>query len=195
MNQKLLFLLTVISCFWGCAQDRHRQEIVYENGKLQKYFYQDDLRGRKDNGLQDASVFLDILDIIKSSDAKALPELGDLPLTRDNLKKRKRTRCYTGIIQNYTNYDVTIPSANSSASLLVPARGWLEYTAWSPSVHLSGYVDGQQVYHQKIVVQPKKYKHMGKDYDFLAEIKPSEPVKEPPPTPRPSSKKRKVLKG
>jgi len=195
MDKKAPFFLILLFLFLGCSVDRHREEIVYENGKLQKYIYLDDLRGRKDKGPEDASVFLDVIDIIKHSDANALPELGDLPLTRDNLKKRKRTRRYIGIIQNYANYDVTVPSVNSSAPLIVPAQGWLEYVVWSPIIHLAGYVDGKQIYQQKIVVQPKKYKYMGKDYDFVAEIKPLAPIKDSVPKTIPSRKKRQVLNG
>ena len=195
MLKKIILILVIKFFLIGCAVDRHRQEIVYENGKLQKYLYLDDIQGRKDSGPENASVFLDVLDIIKRSDAQALPELRDLPFASDNLKKRKRTRLYTGLIQNYANYDITVPSENSGASLRVPAQGWLEYIAWSPTIHLAGYVEGKQVYYQKIVVQPKKYKYMGKEYDFVAEIKPPEPIKEPPPKTAPPSKKRRVLKG
>ncbi|MDP3182223.1 MAG: hypothetical protein Q8M54_05325 [Desulfobaccales bacterium] len=195
MAKNTLFFLILIFLFLGCATDRHREEIVYENGKLQKYLYLDDLRGRKNKGPEDTSVFLDVIDIIKRSDANALPELRDLPLTKSNLKERKRTRSYTGIIQNYSNYEVTVPSVNSSAVLIVPAQGWLEYVVWSPSIHLAGYVEGKQIYQQKIVVQPKKFKYMGKEYDFVAEIKPLAPVKDPVPKTIPSRKKRRVLKG
>jgi hypothetical protein len=195
MDKKTLIFLITLFLFLGCAAESHREEIVYENGKLQKYIYLDDLRGRKDRGREDTSVFLDVIDIIKRSDANALPELGDLPLTKSNLKQRKRTRSYTGIIQNYSNYEVTVPSVNSSAVLIVPAQGWLEYVVWSPSLHLAGYVEGKQIYQQKIVVQPKKFKYMGKDYDFIAEIKPLAPVKGPVPKTTPSRKKRRVLNG
>lgn len=195
MDKKTLIFLITLFLFLGCAAERHMEEIVYENGKLQKYIYLDDLRGRKDRGPEDTSVFLDVIDIIKRSDANALPELGDLPLTKSNLKQRKRTRSYTGIIQNYSNYEVTVPSVNSSAVLIVPAQGWVEYVVWSPSLHLTGYVEGKQIYQQKIVVQPKKFKYMGKDYDFIAEIKPLAPVKDPVPKTTPSRKKRRVLNG
>lgn len=170
MNRKILYIIFIAGLFLGCAVNKHVEEFVYEGGKIQKYKYYDDTSGKYRTGPEGGSVFLDIVDIIKRGDEYALPELRDLPLTEHNLRKRKRTRSYTGVIQNYTKYDISIPASNSAATILVPAQGWMEYTTWSPTVHLDGYVEGQKIYHQKIVVQPKKYKHMGKEYDFVAAI-------------------------
>lgn len=169
MNRKILCLVVIIAFCLGCTYSRHTEELLYEGGKLQKYAYVDDSYG-KSKGPEGASVFMDVLDIIKPGPENALPEFRDLPLTEYNLKKRKRARAYTGVIQNFTKYDISVPSANSAATVIVPAKGWLEYTTWSPTVHLDGYVDGQKIYHQKIVVQPKNFKYMGKEYDFVAQI-------------------------
>ncbi len=83
---------------------------------------------------------------------------------------------YTGVIMNHSKQDISFQSENSGATLVVPARGCLEFIAWSPTFNLLGYVDGKQVYCQMIQVNPKTYQFMCKSYDFIAEIKKEEPA-------------------
>jgi hypothetical protein len=63
-------------------------------------------------------------------DSSALPQLSDLPFP-DSLKSRERPRKYTGIIKNKTKYAVSVPSANSGATLDIPAHSWIEFTTWT----------------------------------------------------------------
>jgi len=86
---------------------------------------------------------------------------------------------FTGVIRNYTPYDVAIPSANSSATIIVPARGWVEYTVWSPRFDLIGYVKGDPFDCQKVQAIPRSVTFQCKNYDFLAEIR--KPELERPP--------------
>ena len=95
---------------------------------------------------------------------------------------------YTGIIRNNTGYDLAIPSLNSGATLVVPAKGYIEYTVWSPNFEVDAYHDGKPFWCDKIKVAPDKYQYMCKKYDFIAEIK-AEPVK-----PKPVPKKRHLKK-
>ena len=92
---------------------------------------------------------------------------------------------YTGVIQNHTQYCISIPSGNSDGTLIVPPGGWIEYVVWAPEFQLMGYVAGQPYYCQKITVVPQKYPFKCKSYDFLAEIKAAEAGK-----PKPVRKKR-----
>lgn len=172
----------------GCAvQDvSHKEEIVYEQGKLQKFTYLDETTGKAGQGAAGSAAFMDAIDILKRSDGGALPELKDLPVPP---RKKKPIHEFTGLIQNYTNYEISIPSQNSDATLIIPAYGWVEYIIWTNRANLFGYVDGKVVFHQKIIVDPQKFKYMGKAYDFLAEIKPP-PEAETKKSPR--RKKRKV---
>lgn len=155
----------------GCTvQDvSHKEEIVYEQGKLQKFTYLDETPRKAGQGAPGSAAFMDAIDILKRSDGGALPELNDLPVPP---RKKKPVHQFTGLIQNYTNYDISIPSQNSDATLIIPAHGWMEYIIWTTRGNLFGYVDGKVIFHQKIIVDPQKYKYMGKAYDFLAEIKP-----------------------
>jgi hypothetical protein len=77
---------------------------------------------------------------------------------------------YTGVIQNHTGHCISVPSANSGGTLIVPPGGWIEYVAWAPEFQLIGYVAGQPYYCRKITVVPKNYAFKCKSYDFLAEI-------------------------
>jgi hypothetical protein len=103
---------------------------------------------------------------------------------------------YAGLIRNFSAYDISIPSEDSSSTLILPARGQLEYTVWKPDVKLFGYIDGIRVYYKSLRVEPKKYTFMGKTYDFLAEVCPELPApimipQQCPSEPEPEPKKRK----
>lgn len=174
MKIKILFTLigALLFCL-GCVTgplDQHTEEIVYEHGKLQRFSYMDKSYGKK----EDSSPFLEAIDIIKQVDPMALPELEDLPLPK--AEKRKKIRAYTGIIKNTTKYDISVPSANSSATLTVPAHGWIEYTVWQRHFNLTSYVNGKPFHCHKINVSPKGYPFMCKSYDFMAVIAKEEPL-------------------
>jgi hypothetical protein len=94
---------------------------------------------------------------------------------------------YEGVIKNHTRYDISIPSDNSGATLVIPAKGWIEYVSWSPNFQMMGYVNGNPLHCQKIQVNPKNYTFMCRSYDFVAEIVAEE---KPPKKPRPVRKKR-----
>jgi hypothetical protein len=91
-------------------------------------------------------------------------------ITFGNADQPSQQPPYTGVIQNKTKYDISFPSGNSDATLIVPARSSMEYQTWYPSFDLIGYVDGKPYYCQKINVNPKNYQFMCKNYDFMAEI-------------------------
>ena len=83
---------------------------------------------------------------------------------------------YTGVIQNKTNHDISFTSENSGGTLIVPARGWIEYTVWKPNVNLIGYLNGKPYFCEKVRVNPQSYPFMCKKYDFVAEIVKAEPA-------------------
>jgi hypothetical protein len=85
---------------------------------------------------------------------------------------------YTGLIKNNTNYDLSIPSLNSGATLIVPAKGMIEYTVWAPKFEVDAYRNGKKIWCDWITVDPDKYQYKCKKYDFVAEI--TKPVKRVP---------------
>ena len=84
-------------------------------------------------------------------------------------------RPYVGLIRNFSACDISIPSHDSSATLVLPARGQMEYIVWQPDVKLFGFIEGKQVYYRSLRVEPRKYTFFGKSYDFLAEVCPDIP--------------------
>lgn len=113
----------------------------------------------------------------------ALPDMRDLPIPV-SLQKGKQVRLYTGIIKNKTRYEVEVPSGNSGANLVIPARGWIEYISWVRRFDLTAYHAGKPFYCMKIFAQPRNYAFMCQQYDFMVEI-----VK-----PEPKSKAKKKMK-
>lgn len=91
-------------------------------------------------------------------------------------------RPYVGLVRNLADVDISIPSANSNATVIVPARRSLELTVWEPQAKIFGYVDGKEVFCQSITVRPKQYSQFCKKYDFLVEM-----FTEPPPSDLPAS--------
>jgi hypothetical protein len=77
---------------------------------------------------------------------------------------------YTGIIKNKTNYEINIPSANSGATLTIPANCWIEYIVWTDKYDVTAYHDGKPFYCLKIAAHPNQYPFMCKNYDFMTEI-------------------------
>lgn len=98
-----------------------------------------------------------------------------LDLASDDEIRGQDIRPYVGLIRNFSALDISIPSADSSATLILPARSQIEYTVWQPSVDIFGYVKGKQVYYDKFRIGRQKYTFMGKSYDFLAEVCPQLP--------------------
>jgi hypothetical protein len=186
---KLLFLVSLPIVGLGCAMqplDHTRREILYEQGKVQKFAYAGDAYGSNRPG--ESQEFLQAIDILRDVDPSVLPHPADLPTASPKQARRK----YVGLIQNFTNYDISIPSDNSGATLIVPAQGWLEYINWGSDVRLKGFVNGKQVYYQSLKAQPGKFKYMGNKYDFMAEIQaPPEPVPEAKPYCPPKRKLKK----
>jgi hypothetical protein len=83
---------------------------------------------------------------------------------------------YTGIIKNKTRYEVSIPSENSGATLVVPPNSWIEYTIWTHKADVTAYRDGKPFYCLKLAAHPHEYPFMCKKYDFMAEIVKPEPT-------------------
>ncbi|OPX19054.1 MAG: hypothetical protein BZ151_11280 [Desulfobacca sp. 4484_104] len=172
VKEKLIFLTLMLSLtITGCVGlvDRHQEEIVYENGKLQKFSYYNETYGGSG---PNSAVFLDAIDIIRRSDSGAMPELKDLPQPK---KRRRIPRSYVGIIKNCTKHEIFIPSQNSQGILTVPPQGWIEFIVWSESFALTAYVDGKPYRCFKIKVHPGEYPFMCQDYDFMAIIGPKAP--------------------
>jgi hypothetical protein len=84
---------------------------------------------------------------------------------------------YMGIIKNKTKYEVSIPSENSDATLVIPPHGWIEYIIWAHQTDVTAYRDGKPFYCLKLSAHPKEYPFMCKQYDFMAEIVKPEPVR------------------
>ncbi len=171
---KFLGLLLLALVLAGCAIDRHVEEILFSEGKLQKYAYYDETYGKKYPADADRALFLDALDTLKSGEGGALPDLNDLPFKKKTYKVPGRA--YTGLIQNHTDYDISFPAANSGATIIVPARSVTEYITWKSKFQLIGYSRGKPSYAKNIHVEPRKYAFREKKYDFMVEIKPDRPV-------------------
>lgn len=189
MPGRILAFLALMSWLGGagCVSgplDRHVEEIQYENGKLRKFSYLDDAYGKKG----DSSNFAAAIDTLRTVDPQAIPELQDLPVP--GLSK-PRTRPYTGIIQNKTNYEVSIPSRNSIGTLVIPPHSWIEYIAWDQFFDVTAYHDGKPFYCLKIHAHPRTYPFMCKKYDFLAEIVKPEPA---PSQYKPMKKRKRAVK-
>lgn len=84
---------------------------------------------------------------------------------------------YVGVIKNQTRYDVYVPSRNSGATLIIPARGFIEYVSYEKDFVVTVYRDGKPFDCLKINAHPHEYAFMCKnDYDFIAEIVKPEPA-------------------
>jgi hypothetical protein len=77
---------------------------------------------------------------------------------------------YTGIIKNNTRYEVSIPSENSDATLVIPPHKWIEYTIWTHKADVTAYHNGTPFYCLKLDANPQAFPFMCKNYDFMAEI-------------------------
>jgi hypothetical protein len=83
---------------------------------------------------------------------------------------------YTGIIKNKTRYEVSIPSENSDATLVIPPHSWITYTIWTHQADVTAYRNGKPFYCLKLTAHPQQYFHMCSKYDFMAEIVKPEPA-------------------
>jgi hypothetical protein len=104
-----------------------------------------------------------------------LPNMQDLPVPA-SIHKNKEVARYTGIIKNRTRHEVSIPSKNSDATLLIPPNDWIEYTIWTRRSDVTAYHNGKPFYCLNLLAHPKAYPFMCKKYDFMAEIVKEEPV-------------------
>jgi hypothetical protein len=94
----------------------------------------------------------------------------------------QNVRAYTGIIKNRTRYEVSIPSENSGATLLISPNDWIEYTIWTPRSDVTAYHNGKPFYCLNLLANPQAYPFMCKKYDFIAEIVKEEPAIRPWPS-------------
>jgi len=104
---------------------------------------------------------------------------GPTLVSQDTTFRGQEIRPYVGLVRNFADVDIAMPSANSNATIIVPAQGAVEYTVWQPNFTLFGYANGKEVYCRRMQVQPKKYSVFCKKYDFLAEIYPEAAVRRP----------------
>jgi hypothetical protein len=77
---------------------------------------------------------------------------------------------YTGIIKNNTSCDFSLMSQNSMGTLILPAKGWIEFVVWDPKFDVVPYYNGKPFGCQKVTVTPKGFPFMCKEYDFMVEI-------------------------
>ena len=108
-------------------------------------------------------------------DASALPGRGELPFPA-NLRNNETARRYTGIIKNKTQYEVSVPSENSDATLVIPPHSWIEYTMWTRRANVTAYHDGKPFYCLTLSADLGEYPFMCSRYDFMAEIVKPEPA-------------------
>lgn len=184
----LRIMVCLFGIMWllsGCSQFYSKEEIVYGDGKLQKFSYVNESQGNKKSEANDSN-FLSAIDVIKKTDPGALPEMSDLPVPPESMRLT-RGKKYTGIIKNNTRYQVSVPSLNSQGTLTIPPFGWIEYISWRKDFDLTVYSDGQPFYCLNISADPRNYQYMCKCYDFIAEIMKPEPVEK-------SKKKRRIRK-
>lgn len=164
MNIKMICLIGVMALVLGCAQDfPSMQSTPYP-----PYSY-NPLVTQVPPGTNPAQPF-DPFEVEQS----ALPALRDLPQPAA-LKRTGPARKYTGIIKNKTGYEVSVPSNNSAATLIIPARGWIEYVSYRSTFDLTAYHDGKPFYCMNINADPRTYDFMCDKYDFMAEIVKPEP--------------------
>ena len=126
-------------------------------------------------------------------DPSALPGGGVLPVPA-NLYNNERARRYTGIIKNKTGYEVSLPSENSDATLVIPPHSWIEYTKWTWRTAVTAYYDGKPFYCLKLVADPRAYSFMCSKYDFMAEIVKPEPMDQPAGKYKPMKKRKRIKK-
>lgn len=167
MNHKTIYLCLALVWLLGCTNMNPGQGSAVSPGatpysKLELEAKQ----GAKDPLIFDPYVM----------EKLALPEMNDLPAPAA-LRDKTPARRYVGIIKNKTGYEVSVPSGNSSSTLIIPARGFIEYVTYTRRIDLTVYQDGKPFYCLKITATPREYAFMCDKYDFMAEIVKPEPKK------------------
>jgi hypothetical protein len=157
MDKRFIALAALVLFCFGCAGGASQGLNAYEVNKAVM----------APNATGQRGLVFDPLNI----DGSALPDIHDLPTPPIQPAKK-----YTGIIKNNTRYEVSIPSRNSSATITIPAYGWVEYTAWNSYFNVTVYHDGRPFYCLNIHAHIQNYPFMCKKYDFIAEIVKEEPV-------------------
>ena len=175
MWKKWLGLIMVMLFAWGCTQFAHKEEIVYDQGKLQKFTYMNDATGPNANKMN-SSGFMDAIRVIREVDEAALPGFGELP-TPSERPRQKPVKPYTGIIQNKTGYELSVPSQNSNGTVVIPPKSFVEYTIWSPTFEVMAYKDGVPFHCHRGKIDSKAFPYMCKKYDFMLVIDKEEPTK------------------
>ena len=146
-TSKIILVLPLMALILACATDQRGYQPVSQ-------------------GKPSSLVFEDPMNV----DLGALPRMQDLPIPEPQTMAHKKVRQYVGIIRNYTNHEIFIPSQNSQATLTVPPRGWIEFITWSDRVNFTAYVNGKPYRCFKIKAKRGEYPFMCKDYDFMAII-------------------------
>jgi hypothetical protein len=157
MDKKIFVLAAILVFGFGCASGTSEVGKAYDWNKTIM----------APNAAAQSGLVFDPLTV----DGSALPDIRDLPTPPIQPAKK-----YTGIIKNNTRYEVSIPSRNSSATITIPAYGWVEYTAWNSYFNVTVYHDGRPFYCLNIHAHLQNYPFMCKKYDFIAEIVKEEPV-------------------
>ena len=83
---------------------------------------------------------------------------------------------YVGVIKNLTKNDISFYTENSQGTIIVPAKGWVEYVVWHDNFDLIGYLKGDPYFCKKMAVQPGHFQFNCKSYDFMAVIGTEEPT-------------------
>ncbi|MHB9072193.1 MAG: hypothetical protein ACYC6G_01580 [Desulfobaccales bacterium] len=157
MDKRFIAIAAFVLFCFGCAGGVPQGQTGYEANKAVM----------ASNAAGQSGLVFDPLNI----DGSALPDIHDLPTPPIQPAKK-----YTGIIKNNTRYEVSIPSHNSSATITIPAYGWVEYTAWNSFFNVTVYHDGKPFYCLNIHAHLQNYPFMCKKYDFIAEIVKEKPV-------------------
>lgn len=153
MNKKLILVIASMVFLLVCAINLHAQQFIPQPPK--------------------SNVFEPPTSGV---DTSVLPDMRDLPVPGIPQKAEKELP-YIGIIKNKTRYDVSVPSRNSAATLIIPARSFIEYISYEKDFDVTVYRNGKPFYCLKITAHPREYAYMCRnDYDFIAEIVKPEPV-------------------
>jgi hypothetical protein len=178
MKRKIILLLILAVALVGC---NGAGSSVRQGHELHSYSDYTNLSGATIGGSNDL--------IFHPSEVEAaLPPITDLPIPATLKRDRRTASQFTGIIKNKTNYEVSVPSGNSDADLVIPPKGWIKYSIWGTRYAVTAYHNGKPFYCLKIRVQPKNYAFMCDKYDFMVEIVKPEPKAKPP------GKKKKAIK-
>jgi hypothetical protein len=184
MNLKLICLFSAMFLFLGCVQDfPSTTSTPYPPYTYNPLVTNPPLGGNPNPAFDPFEI-----------DRAAMPALGDLPATPIT-NRAGPARKYTGIIKNKTGYEVSVPSGNSGATLVIPARGWIEYVAYERHFNLTAYRDGKPFYCMNINVKTRDYAFMCDRYDFMVEIDKPEPKPQVVPKKKRYKKKPKQVEG